>query len=67
MTLGFLLSSRFLFDFSALFSEAWRDELKELAARINRASQAQVKKQEVEPTPDHLQLTLMMQLWWKPS
>ncbi|XP_075884306.1 protein TBATA isoform X2 [Nelusetta ayraudi] len=31
---------------SALFSEAWRDELKDLAARVNRSSQAQEKKQE---------------------
>ncbi|XP_030019399.1 protein TBATA [Sphaeramia orbicularis] len=34
---------------SAFFSEAWRDELKELAAKINLASQAQKDKKENQP------------------
>uniref|UniRef100_A0A3Q1JFW7 Uncharacterized protein n=1 Tax=Anabas testudineus TaxID=64144 RepID=A0A3Q1JFW7_ANATE len=32
---------------SALFSEAWRDELKELAAKVNLSSQAQKENKEV--------------------
>ncbi|XP_042363333.1 protein TBATA [Plectropomus leopardus] len=34
---------------SAQFSEAWRDELKDLAAKISFSSQAQKDKQEVQP------------------
>lgn len=33
--------------FTALFSEAWRDELKELAAKVSSSSQAQQDKREV--------------------
>lgn len=37
----------FSFYFTALFSEAWRDELKELAAKVSLTSQAQKDKKEV--------------------
>ncbi|GAA6214371.1 protein TBATA isoform X1 [Lates japonicus] len=36
----------------ALFSEAWRDELKELAAKISSSSQAQKDKKEDQPEED---------------
>nr|XP_046234289.1 protein TBATA [Scatophagus argus] len=37
---------------SALFSEAWRDELKELAAKVRLSSQAQKDKNEEQPTEE---------------
>ncbi|KAF3704327.1 Protein TBATA Protein SPATIAL [Channa argus] len=37
---------------SALLSEAWRDELKELAAKVNLTSQTQKEKKEDQPVED---------------
>ncbi|XP_026207459.1 protein TBATA [Anabas testudineus] len=37
---------------SALFSEAWRDELKELAAKVNLSSQAQKENKEDQPVEE---------------
>lgn len=44
---GLMHVSLYFIYFTALFSEAWRDELKELAAKVSLSSQEQKNKQEV--------------------
>lgn len=47
MQLSFRITGNICPHFTAQFSEAWRDELKDLAAKVSLSSQAQKDKKEV--------------------